>query len=102
MRTDAQGRYQYETTRPGSYDNGPAHVHYIVSAGGYKPLLLALQFEDDPIVMGMRKAGRPLVDPQAFRNGPCKSRIDCVLTQPVIRDAHGVSHVKRDIQMVPE
>jgi len=102
MRTDAEGRYQYETTRPGSYDNGPAHVHYVVNARGYQPLLLALQFEDDPIVTEMRKTGKPLLDPQAFKNGPCKSRPDCVLTQPVTRDAQGVSHVIRDIQMVKE
>jgi protocatechuate 3,4-dioxygenase beta subunit len=101
LRTDAQGRYQYETTRPGSY-NGPAHVHYVVKATGYKPLLLALQFEDDPIVVMMREVGKPLLDSDAFKNGPCKSRPDCVLTQPVERDAQGVSHVIRDIQMVKE
>ena len=102
LRTDAAGRYQYETTRPGSYDNGPAHVHYVVNARGYQPLLLALQFEDDPRVIEMRKAGKPLLDSQAFKNGPCKSRADCVLTQPVTRNAQGVSHVIRDIQMVKE
>jgi protocatechuate 3,4-dioxygenase beta subunit len=100
LRTDAEGRYEYETTRPGSYDNGPAHVHYIVTARGYKPLLLALQFQDDPIVVRLLKAGGPLLNPDAFRNGPCKSRPDCVLTRPVTRDAQGVSHVTRDIQMV--
>ena len=100
LRTDAQGRYQYETIRPGTYDNGPAHVHYVVNARGYEPLLLALQFDDDPIVIRMREAGKPLLDPNAFKNGPCKSRPDCVLTRPVTRDARGVSHVTRDIQMV--
>jgi hypothetical protein len=100
LRTDAEGQYQYETTRPGSYDNGPAHVHYVVNARGYQPLLLALQFEDDPIVVKLRKSGRPFLNPYAFRNGPCKSRPDCVLTQPVKRDSQGVSHVIRDIQMV--
>jgi protocatechuate 3,4-dioxygenase beta subunit len=95
LRTDAQGRYEYETIRPGSYDNGASHVHYIVQAPGYEPLLLVLQFQDDPLVT-------PLVDgpTSAFRKGPCKGRPDCVLTQPVTRDAQGVSHVTRDIQMV--
>jgi hypothetical protein len=102
LRTDADGRYQYDTTRPGSYNNGPAHVHYVVTARGYKPLLLALQFEDDPVVIRLRQAGKPLLDPAAFKNGPCKSRPDCVLTQPVSRDARGISHVTRDIQMVKE
>jgi protocatechuate 3,4-dioxygenase beta subunit len=104
LRTDAQGRYQYETISPGSYGDplGASHVHYVVKASGYEPLLLALQFEDDPIVVGLRKAGKPFLDPVAFKNGPCKSRPDCVLTQPVKRDAQGVSHVTRDIQMVKE
>ena len=102
MRTDSQGRYQYRTIRPGSYDNGPSHVHYVVKAAGYKPLLLSLQFEDDPVVVGRRKFGIPLLDPEAFKNGPCKSRPDCVLTRPVTRDAQGVWRVTRDIQMVRE
>jgi protocatechuate 3,4-dioxygenase beta subunit len=102
LRTDSKGQYQFETIRPGSYDNGPAHVHYVVKAPGYKPLLLSLQFEDDPIVVGRRKFGIPLLDPESFKNGPCKSRPDCVLTRPVSRDAHGVWRVTRDIQMVRE
>jgi len=102
LRTDAQGRYQYETIRPGGYDNGPAHVHYVVKAPGYEPLLLSLQFDDDPVVVGRRKFGLPLLAPDAFKNGPCKSRPDCVLTRPVARDGDGVSRVTRDIQMVPE
>ena len=100
LRTDAQGRYRYETTRPGSYENGPAHVHYVVKADGYESLLVALQFQDDPIVVGRLKFGIPLFEPFAFKNGPCQSRADCVLTQPVTRDPQGVSHVTRDIQMV--
>lgn len=102
MRTDSQGRYQFDTIRPGSYDNGPAHVHYVVKAAGYKPLLLALQFEDDPIVIGRRKFGIPLLDPESFKLGPCKSRPDCVLTRPVVRDGLGTSRVVRDIQLVRE
>lgn len=102
MRTDSQGRYQYQTIRPGNYDNGPAHVHYVVKAAGYKPLLLSLQFEDDPVVVGRRKYGIPLMEPESFKNGPCKSRPDCVLTRPVTRDAQGVWRVTRDIQMVRE
>jgi hypothetical protein len=56
--------------------------------------------EDDPVVVGRRKYGIPLMDPDAFKNGPCKSRPDCVLTRPVTRDARGVWRVTRDIQMV--
>jgi len=69
---------------------------------GYEPLLLSLQFDDDPIVVGRRKFGIPLLDPEAFKNGPSKSRPDCVLTRPVTRDARGIWRVTRDIQMVRE
>ena len=103
LRTDRQGRYRYETIRPGSYGTplGASHVHYVVKAGGYEPLLVALQFADDPIVKE-RNLFKPLLDSDAFKNGPCKSRPDCVLTQPVRRDSQGVSHVIRDIQMVKQ
>lgn len=102
LRTDSKGRYQYGTIRPGGYNNGPAHVHYVVKAAGYAPLLLSLQFADDPVVVGRRKFGIPLLDPESFKNGPCKSRPDCVLTRPVTRGADGVWRVTRDIQMVRE
>ena len=101
LRTDAQGRYRFETIRPGSYDNAPSQVRYVVKADGYEPLLIALQFEDDPIVVSMQKTGAPFVNADSFKNGPCKSRADCVLTQPVAIDAQGVAHVTRDIQMIP-
>src|SRR6187402_1724634 len=36
LRTDAQGRWAFETIRPGSYPNGraPGHIHFEVSAQG--------------------------------------------------------------------
>jgi hypothetical protein len=99
LRTDAQGRYRFETIRPGSYDGFPSHIHYVVKADGYEPLLLVLQFADDPIAK--EQAGQPPPDGGwAFENGPCKARPDCILTQPVAFDAQGVAHVVRDIQMV--
>jgi len=74
-------------------------VHYVVSARGDERLLLVLQVQDDPIVVQQGKGGAPL-NLDAFKNGPCKARPDCVLTQPVTRDAQGIAHVVRDIQMV--
>ena len=44
----------------------------------------------------------PLLDQESFKLGPCKSRPDCVLTRPVVRDAQGTSRVIRDIQLVRE
>lgn len=51
--TDETGYYEYETIKPGRYKIGPqqwrpAHIHYWVSAAGYKPLVTQLYFKGDP------------------------------------------------------
>jgi catechol 1,2-dioxygenase len=51
--TDETGYYEYETIKPGRYMIGPqqwrpAHIHYWVSAAGYKPLVTQLYFKGDP------------------------------------------------------
>jgi len=94
LRTDVNGRYRYETSRPGSYWDAPTHVHYVVKAPGYRPRLFTLQFEDDPIVVQQRKANKPQTIP------PC--RPDCLATRPVRRDTQGVAHVTYDIQRKKE
>ena len=102
MRTDGEGRYRYETIRPGSYDNNAAHVHYIVIAPGYKPRLFDLWFQDDPILVARRQAGEPQI-PQGMRNndyflaGP-----DFIAIRPVVRDATGTWHAVRDLDMILE
>src|SRR5687767_5291104 len=60
LRTDAEGRYRYETIRPRGYDGLAAHVHHVVTATGYKPRLCDLWFGDDPYFAPRRKAGLPL------------------------------------------
>jgi protocatechuate 3,4-dioxygenase beta subunit len=92
MRTDADGAYEYETIRPGHYDGNPAHVHYLVRAPGYHPLLLDLWFEDDPELRARREAGKPEIPPSFPKN--------VVAIRPVARDAAGVWHATRDIEMV--
>jgi predicted esterase len=94
MRSDADGRYEFETIRPGHYDGNAAHVHYLVRAAGYKPMLLDLWFEDDPELAARRSAGRPEI--------PLNFPHDVVAIRPVTRDADGVWRTTRDIQMVPE
>jgi protocatechuate 3,4-dioxygenase beta subunit len=102
LRTDSAGRYQYATTRPGSYDNNAAHVHYIVVAPGYRPRIFDLWFEDDPILVARRQAGEPLI-PQSMRNSPFyKAASDLIAIRPVIRDSSGTFHVVRDLDMFPE
>lgn len=59
QRTGADGRYLVETVRPGDYDiSDPgdpephkfrcAHIHFKLSAQGFKDLTTQLYFEDDP------------------------------------------------------
>jgi protocatechuate 3,4-dioxygenase beta subunit len=92
MRSDANGKYEYETIRPGHYDGNPAHVHYLVRAPAYYPMLLDLWFDDDPELASRREAGRPEIPPSFPKN--------TVAIRPVTRDASGVWHATRDIDMV--
>jgi protocatechuate 3,4-dioxygenase beta subunit len=51
--TDAAGRYEFRTIRPGAYPEGrwPAHIHFKVSGPGYKERYVSdLVFADDPRV----------------------------------------------------
>jgi hypothetical protein len=94
MRSDADGRYQYATIRPGHYDNNAAHVHYTVRARGYKSLLLDLWFDDDPELAARRREGRPEI-PVSFPK-------NVVAIRPVTRDADGTWHATRGIETVRE
>lgn len=48
IRTNANGEYQFLTTRPAPYGMRPAHIHFIVAADGHRPLVTQLYFADDP------------------------------------------------------
>jgi catechol 1,2-dioxygenase len=52
LRCDSQGRYAFDTIRPGQYDLGeakrPAHIHYKIAADGHRPLTTQLYFKGDP------------------------------------------------------
>jgi protocatechuate 3,4-dioxygenase, beta subunit len=50
MRTDAQGRYEFSTIKPGPYPNSriPAHIHYVVTAAGFSERIFEIVFEGDP------------------------------------------------------
>ena len=92
MRSDASGHYRYETIRPGYYgSDNPSHVHYVVNAPGYKARLVDLRFEDDPVIAARRKRG--IADDDGFEPGK-------MVVRPVERDARGVWHVTRDLEMI--
>lgn len=51
MKTDARGRYGFETILPANYSDGGSfrakHIHYIVSCPGYESLTTQCYFEGD-------------------------------------------------------
>jgi protocatechuate 3,4-dioxygenase beta subunit len=99
LRTDVQGGYRFESVRPGSYGDNAAHVHYIVKAEGYKPRLVDLWFQDDPILIARRAAGEAEIT-EAIQSTPYyKASAEVVAIRPVSRDSSGVWHATRDIQM---
>ena len=46
--TDARGRYELDTVRPGGYGGRPAHIHLTVSAPGHASLTTQIYFRGDP------------------------------------------------------
>jgi hypothetical protein len=73
--------------------NNAAHVHYVVRATGYKPRMFDLWFEDDPILAARWKSGAPLYGTISPKN------YDWSAIRPVSRDANGIWHITRDLEM---
>ena len=69
LRSDAQGRWAFDTVKPGSYPNSraPAHIHFEVSAPGRAAHIFEIVFEGDPFVTAQMRTNpafsvRPIVD----------------------------------------
>lgn len=94
IRSDRDGRFQYSTIRPAGYNGGPGHVHYIVRAEGFKPTLLELWFEDDPVIRARKKAGKAVV--------PSYMPADVLTITMPVRDDQGVWHCTHDLMLERE
>lgn len=69
MKTDRDGRFSYDTIRPGSYPGGrnPAHVHHQLWGAGYPAQWASdLLFDDDPLVPASDRRRSEALGPFAF------------------------------------
>jgi protocatechuate 3,4-dioxygenase beta subunit len=88
-RTDARGRYAFDTIRPGSYPsrNAPAHVHmHVIEPGCCTYFIDEIQFTDDPLLPASARGDRPnaiggsgLVEPERGQDGIWRVRRDITL-----------------------
>ena len=89
MRTNAQGRYEFRTIKPGSYPNSrnPAHIHAYVSGPGYPEYWIdEYLFADDPFVKDEDK-----------RKASGQGTFSPILSPT--RGADGILRVVRDIRI---
>lgn len=88
VRTDAEGRYELSTIRPGQYptDGPPAHIHVAITAKGFARLESEIMLEDDSRMT-------PQVKDWAVGAG-------FVVARPT-KDAAGVQHCTADWVLKP-
>lgn len=59
VRSDAQGRYTFDTIRPGSYGGNPEHIHmHVIEPGCATYIVDDLIFDDDPNFLRLTPAQR--------------------------------------------
>lgn len=69
MKTGPDGRFAYDTIRPGSYPGtrNPAHVHHQLWGAGYPPQWASdLLFDDDPLLPAAERRRSEALGPFAF------------------------------------
>ena len=89
MRTNAQGRYEFRTIKPGSYPNSrnPAHIHAYVSGPGYPEYWIdEYHFTDDRFISDEDK-----------RNAASQGTFSPILNPT--RGADGILRAVRDIRI---
>jgi protocatechuate 3,4-dioxygenase beta subunit len=87
-RTDAQGRFEFQTIRPAAYPGRtiPAHIHFHIYGGGY-PMQWTeeLMFADDPLLRAEQKQSSAVLG--KFAN-----------IQAITRSADGTQHCTFNIR----
>jgi protocatechuate 3,4-dioxygenase beta subunit len=91
MRTDAAGRYEYRTIKPGPYPDRPtpAHIHYVVNAAKHRERNFEIVFEGDPFIND-----RIRQDAQRDESG--------YSIRSLSKDAQGIWRCTQDIRLRPE
>jgi protocatechuate 3,4-dioxygenase beta subunit len=76
LRSDAQGRWSFDTVKPGSYPASrvPAHIHFEVAAAGHAPNIFEIVFEGDPFVTAEMR-GNPAFSVRPIEGGKVTDRI---------------------------
>jgi protocatechuate 3,4-dioxygenase beta subunit len=76
LRTDAQGRWAFETIRPGSYPNSraPGHIHFEVAANGFATKVFEIVFDGDPFISAQMRTN-PAFSVRPIENGRVTERI---------------------------
>ena len=46
VKTDARGRFEFETIRPQGYSGLRAHIHFVITHPGYRTISTELRFDD--------------------------------------------------------
>ena len=62
IKTDASGRYQFESIYPGHYDKRPRHYHFIFTMPGHAPLTTQCYFKGDPYLGPNDSCPKPTCD----------------------------------------
>ena len=89
MRSNAEGKYEFRTIKPGSYpaSRNPAHIHAYVSGPGYPEYWIdEFHFTDDPFISDEEKA-----------KAPAKGYFSPILK--LSRDKDGILRGVRDIKV---
>jgi protocatechuate 3,4-dioxygenase beta subunit len=89
MKTDAGGRFELLTVKPGRYPGMkvPAHIHFSFWGGGYPP-----QWSEE-----LRFAGDSYLTPAMLEEDRARGDFACI--QPLIRSADGFLHCEIRIRL---